>query len=367
MNRPTLKDVAARAGVSISTVSYALNAHSTVPLAESTKLKIRRIAQELGYVPNGVARQLQSRSSRTIGVLLNKSIANPRYAAITQGLSQGLSQNGYHAALLAELTAVHCIDEVRGGRLDGLVFIGSDDHEVPPELAAAVGAYSIPFVALDSGAVGNESFSSVDFDYRAGVDDMITHLVTRGIRSVYFVRPDVGSRAERARESAILAALSSRPEITLQMVPTGLTTAYLDELEAGIIHQTSYVIGLMSSVEVALRADRVEPERTALVCSWGADAEYVYAASQRVDSRFVVGALASGSLDVRAWPNLAYSRLPLHEAGMACARLILEETTGNSANRILLAPVLDAGLTPALTQKNTENDDSHEHHFHHVG
>ena len=63
---PTIKDVAKKAGVSISTASYALNNQSNVH--PDTKKKILAIAKELNYYPNGSARNLKTKRTGNIGV-----------------------------------------------------------------------------------------------------------------------------------------------------------------------------------------------------------------------------------------------------------------------------------------------------------
>ncbi|WP_166404826.1 LacI family DNA-binding transcriptional regulator [Labedella endophytica] len=344
MARPTLKDIAARAGVSVSTVSYALNEQSTMPLSDATKATIRRIAREIGYVPNGLARSLQARSSQTIGFLLDKPVSTPRYAAIVQGMISGLAERGFSLSLLNKAPASQWVDAVRGYRLDGLVFIGHDDHEVPTELAEPVAEHGIPFVALDCGAYEEERpYSTVDFDYGTGVEIVLAELERRGIRIVYYVRPELVSRSERIRERAVIDGLSRRPHMALRVVNTGITTERLRDFDTHKEDMASYPVELAQRVERTLREDGADPSVTALVCSWGADVEPVFSTARRRDDRFTIGSLAAGILSPALWPNLVYSRLPLDEAGRECARLIVAETESPDAHEhLLLPPALDA-------------------------
>ena len=342
--RPTLKDIAARAGYSVSTVSYALNEQSTLALSDTTKSTIRRIAREIGYVPNGLARSLQAGASHTIGVLLDKPLTTARYAAIVQGLSEGLTERGLHLALLHKAPASQWMEAVRGYQLDGLVFIGHDDHEVPPELADLVARQGVPFVALDCGASDDERpYSTVDFDYGAGVEMLMTELERREINSVHYLRPELVSRAERIRERAVLAALGARPDIALRVLATGVTDEVLRRVEEGVDQQRVYTRELVGRVERALEGAQADPGRTAFLCSWGADAEVVYRVARHHDSRFTVAALAAGTLTAGLWPDLLYSRLPLEDAGRECARLIVAGTSTDHEH-LLLSPVLDTGL-----------------------
>ena len=345
MSRITLKDIAGRAGVSISTVSYALNDQSTLPLASETKARIRDLARELGYVPNGLARSLQARSSSTIGVLLNKPLTTPRYAGIAQGLSEGLAARGVHLALLDGVSAENCVDDVRGGRLEGLVFIGHDDFEVPARLARDVVEHRVPFVTLDCGPLESPGqWSSVDFDYQAGVEQLTSHLVADGVRRIVHVRPEVTSRADRARNAAMELRADA---LGLVLVPvlTGMTDELLTQLETTPMRGVNYHIDVTRSLDAAastILAD--DTSATALVCSWGADVEAVYRWAAMNDHRLRVAALAGGSLDARLWDRLTYSRLPLSQAGETAARLIVEASRpGTIPTQITLSPTLDAG------------------------
>jgi DNA-binding LacI/PurR family transcriptional regulator len=343
MTRPTLKDIAARAGVSVSTVSYALNESSTLPLAEQTKTRIRRIARDLGYVPNGLARSLQSRSSGSIGVLLDKPLTTPRYAAIVQGIVRGLGDVGYHPALLDGPAAERCIDDVRGGRLDGVVFIGHDDHEVPPALTAAVIEQAIPFVALDCGGPPEGAVcSTVDFDYGAGVDAVMSALDRRAVRQVLYVRPELGTRAEVGRERAVLAAMGGRPGMTLRVVSSGVTLEQLRELDDGTDH-VGYAERLIAQLRPVIEALDAPHGDVAVLCAWGADVEPAYRLAQQVGGGITVASLAAGVLSPGLWPDLLHSRLPLEEAGLACARLIVAAIGADAEpEHLLLQPVLVA-------------------------
>jgi LacI family transcriptional regulator len=354
MNRPTLKDIATRAGVSVSTVSYALNDESTLPLAVNTKVRIRAIARELGYVPNSVARSLQSRSSQTIGVLLNKPLTTPRYAEIAQGLNEGLAARGFHLALLGGESAARCVDDARGGRLDGLVFIGHDDQEVPGDLATQVTEHHIPFVTLDCGpATSPGSWSSVDFDYATGVEQVLEHLADQGVTRIVHVRPDVTSRADRTRVAAVETTTVVRG-MELRTIATGMTDELLARVDGQPSESAEYTSGMANRLDAGLAwLDGASAATTALVCSWGSDVEAVYHWAAERDGRLRVAALAGGALDPRFWRGLTYSRLPLHEAGIACAGLIIDAHTKRaSPTRRALAPSLDIGDAPHQRRRN---------------
>src|SRR5262245_3096882 len=103
--RPTIKDVARAAGVSHATVSRAMN--GARPVAPATRARIERVAAEIGYAPNGLARGLVSRSSRLIG-LVASDITNPFIAELTRAIHRVADEEGY----LVEI----CVTDYDAGR-----------------------------------------------------------------------------------------------------------------------------------------------------------------------------------------------------------------------------------------------------------
>lgn len=92
MKRVTIKDVARSAGVSISTVSKALNNSPEIP--EDTKAKVLEKAKKLGYAPNQIARSLRTENSKVIGLIVPDS-SNLYYAELLKGVQDMVGSQGY--------------------------------------------------------------------------------------------------------------------------------------------------------------------------------------------------------------------------------------------------------------------------------
>ncbi|MDA4892549.1 LacI family DNA-binding transcriptional regulator [Microbacterium resistens] len=342
IKRPTLKDIAGRAGVSVSTVSYALNDASTVALSPDTRARVRRIAKDLGYIPNSLAQSLRARTSRSIGMIVTKPLSNPRYAAIVQGASAALATERMHLTILTDAAAPHDLDDYRSGRLDGVVFVGHDDEAAPSVVLDAARNEGLPLVVLDCGAPPADApYSTVDFDYAGGATALLDELAERGVRSVLHVRPEVASRAERLREKALVGALARHPGLSLRVVTTGVTDDVLRAIEQDPELTRDYARDLGSAIDTALTAVNGEAAETAVLCSWGADVEPAMASRRVREDGILVAALAAGTLSPRVWPQLRYSRLPLARAGAEAARLIMQEIAGGGHEHLLLAPELD--------------------------
>jgi LacI family transcriptional regulator len=95
-SRPTLKDVAAHAGVSITTVSVVLNKQRDgVRVPEATRERVQKAADELGYRPNEMARGLRRRSSQAIGFLSDEVTTTPFAVAMLAAAQTEAARNGY--------------------------------------------------------------------------------------------------------------------------------------------------------------------------------------------------------------------------------------------------------------------------------
>ena len=122
--RPTQADVARRAAVSQTVVSYVLNDDRSVSIAPETRRRVLDAIAALGYVPDDAARSLRSRRTLTIAAVI-PDITNPFYPAFIRGVQDVAGANGYD--LIAYNTdgtlegERRGLDTVRRGRVDGLI------------------------------------------------------------------------------------------------------------------------------------------------------------------------------------------------------------------------------------------------------
>jgi DNA-binding LacI/PurR family transcriptional regulator/transposase len=116
---PTMADVARRAGVSVSTVSYAMT--GTRPISEATRERIRRAMLGLGYTPNALARGLRGKRSHILAVLFPKNEWHIDLGAMEYilGASDHAQRRGYH--LLLWTSEALALDELAGLARQGLV------------------------------------------------------------------------------------------------------------------------------------------------------------------------------------------------------------------------------------------------------
>lgn len=126
----TLKDIAVRANVSVNTVSRALKGRSDISI--KTQERIRRLADELGYIPNATASRLRSGKHRMIGVVITH-IDNSFYARILQGINDAVSETGYTILALGSGEDLEREREILrtlgANRVAGMIIVPSRDRE----------------------------------------------------------------------------------------------------------------------------------------------------------------------------------------------------------------------------------------------
>jgi len=180
--RPTLKDIARKVGVHVSTVSRALDAQTSARLAPKLVEKIRRVAVRSGYKPNPAARALKTRRSRTIGVVI-PDIADPAFPPIIRGIEDGLARNDY-VAIVASTDGnpwrqQRVLEAMRGRGVDGLILAGVLRADAMVSKLAA----GIPVTTVIR-QTDTPRFSTVLHDEDDGVRLALAHMVSLGHRSI---------------------------------------------------------------------------------------------------------------------------------------------------------------------------------------
>lgn len=153
----TIKDVAREAGVSISTVSNALNGRDV--LRPDTKQHILDVVERMHYVPNLNGRNLKSQATKVIGLFLT-SIKGPYYGELTNSIYQGCKKHGYELNIFIGENTDSVMANILGKRIDGAVILNENVRKKEVETIQGNG---IPVVFIDREKKGT-GISSVVFD-----------------------------------------------------------------------------------------------------------------------------------------------------------------------------------------------------------
>jgi LacI family transcriptional regulator len=150
----TIHDVAQKAGVSIATVSYALNNKKYV--SEKTKARINQIASEMGYVPNSFAKGLLKKKSNMIGLIISStsSMNMPYTSSIIMHLEYYTRLNGYYILIGNSADDLdvekEIIDNFVANNVDALIIMPTHNAKVDRETFATVQKRNLPFIFLNS-------------------------------------------------------------------------------------------------------------------------------------------------------------------------------------------------------------------------
>lgn len=183
--RVTIREVAAKAEVALSSVSRALSGHPDV--SDEMRKRVKDIADELGYEPNLVAQSLRSGVTRTIGFVV-RDINNPMFALLARSCEYELRRNGYSMILVNSDGNIENENRnfsiLRRRKVDGI--IASLVSEDSPYLRKNLAGPRCPFVLLDREVKGINA-SAVLANHAAGVHEAVTHLTKKGHREIAFV------------------------------------------------------------------------------------------------------------------------------------------------------------------------------------
>jgi alanine racemase len=198
--RVTIADVAERAGVSKTAVSFAFN--NPDRLNALTASRILDIAQELGYRPDPVARMLTKGRTGSIGVLtpqdLSVIFANPFFGTFSAGIARVAEEAGYGLHFISPLHG-SLSRAIHRATVDGVVAIGlTIDHPEIDEVRRA----GLPMVMVDSDLAGE--IASVDVDDEGGARLAAAHLVELGHRDVAILAID-GPRSTTPGDGGVVA------------------------------------------------------------------------------------------------------------------------------------------------------------------
>jgi LacI family transcriptional regulator len=181
-----LKDIAARAGVSVMTVSKALR--DAPDISAATKARLRGLAQEMRYVPDAMAQSLRTRATRLLGLVIPGTV-NPVFARMLMALEDRTTELGYELLLAhtldkperEELHLRRCLARRVEGVLVAPVYrMGQQPSPVYQELRAR----GVPAVLLGHPAPHCAGLPFVATDDVAGAHELTRHLVGLGHRRI---------------------------------------------------------------------------------------------------------------------------------------------------------------------------------------
>ncbi|ABC89427.1 probable transcriptional regulator protein, LacI family [Rhizobium etli CFN 42] len=179
MPKVGIRDVAKLAGVSTGTVSRVLNDHPSV--TDELRARVRRIIDDLGYMPDPSARSMRSKVSRLIGIVI-PDLTNPFFSELVQSAEQAAASHGYNIIVMTSFDdaakEADRIGQLTSRKVDGIILVPSNDFHTL-KLPKA-----LPIVVVDRLMPG---YSGIASDHRSGVRLGVEHLLKLGHRRIGFI------------------------------------------------------------------------------------------------------------------------------------------------------------------------------------
>lgn len=189
----SIKDIASVCGVSIATVSKALNNHKDV--SESTKKTIRETAKKMGYLPNSQARALKTNRTYNLGVLFaeraQSGLTHSYFAAVLNSFKNEAEANGFDITFIShnignnpQTFYEHCISR----NVDGVMVVCVEDYE-DEEIIELLNS-SVPSVTLD---YRSSNCPAVISDNYQGMQCLVKYIYSKGHRKIAYIYGDTAS------------------------------------------------------------------------------------------------------------------------------------------------------------------------------
>lgn len=209
MKRLTIKDIAKALGVSISTVSKALN--DSYEISESTKEKIQKFAKKNNYRPNFNALSLKNRSTKTIGIII-PNMLNYFFAQVFKGVEKVANEKGYKIISCISNESyekeVETIEMLSNGSIDGFLLSMAEETELKNDFSHFKNtiAQGTPIVMFDRVAESVDCNKVVTDDFEGAVN-AVKHLSKTGFKNIAFISTLSNLSIGKKREQGYLKGL----------------------------------------------------------------------------------------------------------------------------------------------------------------
>jgi LacI family transcriptional regulator, galactose operon repressor len=330
----TIRDVAERAGVSVSTVSHVLNGNDG-HVSSAVRQRVLEVVEDLKYRPNAIARSMVKRKTATIGLVFNE-IENSLFVPVIDGVNDVLQPAGYHIVLASApdvRSEIAAIETLRSQQVDGFIFMALSARFATDHLVR-LKEDGVPFVVINRYVDDDDIHQILLDDWGAGYS-ATRHLLDLGhtkigtVSGPIYSEPPRRSAVERHRgwQQAIEGhGLEARPE----WIVVGDYT-----YEGGYLAVGQFLSRFAAREQERPRALFIASDIMAL----GA-LKALHDAGLRVPQDIAVVGIGDPPFAQYTIPALTTLALPMPEAGSRAAHILLDWLTNGKparAQRITLS------------------------------
>ncbi len=209
-SHPTIKDVARKAGVSITTVSFVMNNRADMVISEAVKKRVLKAAREMDYHPSALAAGLAGKRTRNLGMVFYQEdhiISNQFYSFVIEGVVRETMERGfnlYFSYLQSAYGGYQSLPKIiREKNVDGVLLIGRSEKRMVGDIRER----KIPVVAVDNFPVLKD-VDTIQVDNRRGGLVATEHLILLGHKQIGLLTTGPGRPSIEGREEGWKAAHS---------------------------------------------------------------------------------------------------------------------------------------------------------------
>jgi LacI family transcriptional regulator len=311
--KPTIRDVARSAGVSVGTVSRVLNAHSKVQ--PGLREKVEKAIADLGYSPNAIAQSMRSRATHTVGCVI-REINIPALAAFVAAAHDVLDEAGYSLVLSNSEGRRErergLLERLSRRQMDGIMI--GPYSPTTPEFETFLRGLGVPIVLVDRDEPAWAD--AVMTDHAQGIRTATEHLLKLGHRAIALITGDPGLYPARERLRGFREAFRAA-----RLTP-----------DPALIHAGSFLASAGFRLTSSMLASRDRP--TAIIAGGIGMLPGVLKAVKvrglRIPAHIsVIGAGSSDLADLHT-PPIALQHWDQAEVGRIAANLLLDRILGRT-------------------------------------
>ena len=254
MSKVTIYEVAARARVSLATVSRAINNPEKVK--PETRERVLKVIDDLGYKPNAFAKGLASRKSTTVAVIV-PDMSRASIAEMMNGIADIARVYKYQILLYIldseDISEEDILKEIVAAQVDGILYL---NDEVTPEqyrfLQKVKEEYSIPVVLTNTMYPDHDDIPSVSIDYEKAGYEITKRLIDEGRKNIFMVSTVRKYMVNDLKESGYLRAIEEAgltPKIMRTSGRVSINTEHFNEYFKN--HKVDGLIGVRDSIAVS--------------------------------------------------------------------------------------------------------------------
>lgn len=250
-DRVTIYEVAKRSGVSLATVSRVINKRGNV--TQTTRDKVEKVINELGYKPSGLAQALATSRSTNIGVVIPAT--NYVYIAnLLNGITEIIKEKGFDLTLFvtsnSQIDAMNIVERVITSHVDGAIIF---DNQLEEEEIIKISSYCVPTIAINN-KIYSDKVGCITFGYQSGLRNLLLKQFEDGFdKEILFLDVENGGRLlKRIKDDFIKTCNNENKDYKIITLPDSYDGIYKYFISYFKKYKNKYVIAFRDSIAAAV-------------------------------------------------------------------------------------------------------------------